>query len=423
MNEIICPLCNASSPEKALYCQQCSQPLRCQDCGANLLPIARACIQCGKLITGRSMRDQAQVGIGSIQPGYNRLKFHETSDGRDLDFMFSNEAIANIGDSLLSFIGTRPKGNNGSSVEHQQRNQTDLVEVSSEVSPLQPQLPATSSQAAQSIKSSEELIWKIFKKDDEGVLKLDITSLKATGKWDHIMRLVHLFLYAKMQLKEDEISRTEVYAFLNNLGLLDVHNIARFINKAQGISSNEDGTLRLTYEGRTLAQQYIADVFNDELTNSWPSSSDVRPVSNRTKKPIKKSGERRNGAETNIREWVTHHESQSLVKATSHNIIVSLTTQEKGLLSLYALNKVGIEKEVGTSLIKEFLYETFKVDVPEENLRKALVRASEAKRSFVNYRKGQGYRITPSGCEYIENKLKLKQPQDITAEINTRAKE
>ena len=423
MNEIICPLCNASSPEKAFYCHQCSQPLRCQDCGANLLPIARACIQCGKLITGRPLRDQIQVGISSIQPGYNHLKFHETSDGRDLDFMFSNEAIASIGDSLLSFIGTRPKGNNGSSVEHQQRNQSDLVEVSSEVTSLQPQLPAASSQSTLPKDSPEESIWEVFRKEEGGVLKLDITSLKASSKWDYIMRSVHLYLYAKMQLKEDKISRPEVYAFLDNIGLKDANHISQYINKAQGISSNEDGTLRLNYEGRKQAQQYIVDIFNDKLVDNWPTSSDTRPSSNRTRKAIKKNEEHHNNIETNIQEWVSHHASQSLVKAISYNNIVSLSSQEKGLLCLYTLNKAGIEKEVPISLIPEFLYKAYNIQISEDNLRRSLDRANEAKRSFVNYRKGQGYRITPSGCEYIENKLKLKQPQDITAEINTRSKE
>lgn len=419
MNEIICQHCNAQSPENAFYCQQCGQPLRCKDCRTPLLPTARACTQCGKLIPERSTNDQLHMGMSTVPPGYNIFNLHETPDVRDLGVVVSDVAIAHIGDFLPYLTGNRPKGyHHSSAVNHLSDEQTDLLEVPSPASSFQPQLPSASSQHDLSVGSPEVLIWEIFTKEDGGALKLDITSLKASGKWDYIMRLVYLYLYAKIQLKEDKTSRTEVYALLENLGLLDANNISRSISKAQGISSNEDGTLRLNYEGRKQAQEYITEVFNNDLPVGWLPSSDARPASNRTKKPAKKSGERRNDVDTNIQEWVTHNASQSLIKAIPHNNIVSLSTQEKGLLSLYTLNKVGIEKEVPISLIKEFLYEAFKIDVLEDTLRKALDRAGEAKRSFVNYRKGQGYRITPSGCDYLEEKLKLKQPQNATAVVN-----
>src|SRR5947207_9940229 len=54
MSETICPKCSASSPEQALYCQACSQPLVCRNCQAPLLPTAGACIRCGLLIPERS---------------------------------------------------------------------------------------------------------------------------------------------------------------------------------------------------------------------------------------------------------------------------------------------------------------------------------------------------------------------------------
>ncbi len=96
MSEILCPVCNAQSPENALYCQQCGQPLRCKDCGTELLPTAYACIRCGKLIPERSTTEQFQIGMNTVPPGYNRLKLHETPDVRDLDLIVHNDAIEHI---------------------------------------------------------------------------------------------------------------------------------------------------------------------------------------------------------------------------------------------------------------------------------------------------------------------------------------
>src|SRR5260370_41325714 len=98
MSEILCPLCNAQSPENALYCQQCGQPIRCKECGTELLPTAQACIRCGKLIPECSTNGQLQIGMHAVPPGYNGLKLHEPSDVRDVDWIVHNDAIGHIRD-------------------------------------------------------------------------------------------------------------------------------------------------------------------------------------------------------------------------------------------------------------------------------------------------------------------------------------
>src|SRR5258708_133692 len=191
MSEVICPRCNAQSPEIALYCQQCGQPLRCKNCNTALLPNARACIQCGQLIPERSDSEQFHIGMNVVPPGYNRLKLHETPDVREVDLTVSDEAIAKIGDFLPSFIGNRPKGWHDSSVDHQTQKQSDLVEVAPEIPSHHPQLPATSLQPALSRDSSKDPIWEIFRKQDGGALKQDIQKLKAPTKKDYLIRLTY----------------------------------------------------------------------------------------------------------------------------------------------------------------------------------------------------------------------------------------
>src|SRR5258708_33678382 len=125
------------------------------------------------------------------------------------------------------------------------------------------------------------------------------------------MRLSYHFPCAKKRPDEDKVSRSEVYTVVYNVSLKD-NNISRYIAQAHGISSDDDGTLRLNYEGRKQAQQYIADVFNLELTDSWPPSSDTRSTSNRSKKPSRKSSEQHSSVDADVAGWVSHEVTRTL---------------------------------------------------------------------------------------------------------------
>src|SRR2546428_8416011 len=93
MNEIVCLICNAQSPENALYCQQCGQPIRCHDCQEVLLPTAHACTKCGKQIPERAGNEHLSIGARSLPIGYNQLELHETLEGRDINVIVSNDAM------------------------------------------------------------------------------------------------------------------------------------------------------------------------------------------------------------------------------------------------------------------------------------------------------------------------------------------
>jgi len=350
------------------------------------------------------------MGIGSVPPGYNRFKLHETPELRDFDLTISNEAIAHLGDLLPSLVGTRPKGHNSSSVNNQPQKQSDLVEVITETISPSPQLLAASSQPTLEKNTSKDLIWEIFRRQDGGGLMQDISNLKASSKRDYTMRLVYLYLYANMQRDENNASRNEIYTFLDHAGLKD-SNTSTYISQAHGISS-EDGMLRLTYEGRKQAEQYIADVFNPDLADSWPSGTDTRATNTRIKKTSKKSSEQHSIIDANIASWVSHPKSKELVDALEHGGIVPLSLVEKALLALYSIYRTGYEQEVPLASIIKYLYDAFEVPMQSNSLSHALYVLRDektAKASYVNFRDGQGYKITPSGRKYIEDLLKLKQ--------------
>ena len=418
MSEIVCLVCNAQSPEDAHYCQQCGQPLRCQDCHVVLLPTARACIQCGKRIPERTGNEQLQVGMGVLPPGYNQLKLHETPDVRDLNVIVSNDAIVHIGDFLPSLVGTRPKGYQSSSGDHQSQKQPDMVEVTSELSPPQPQLPAAVTRSASSEHSSEQGIWEIFR-HHEGKLTQERLDLKAASKRDYIIRLAFLYIYARWLLNEERVLRDDVFRILDDAGVKDT-NRSRYISES-GIRSDEDDALRLSLEGRTRAQQYIAEALDSQRAEGWLPGPQTRPTNSRVKKSNKKSNEQHNETDAIIAEWVFHEETKALVDAIPHSTIVNLSTLDKALLALYGIYKAGTEKEVPVASIVEYLYKAFKVQVKAQTVSKKFYderKEKTSKASFFNFIDGQGYQITPSGREHIVNLLNLKKPSVVATEVH-----
>jgi Predicted amidophosphoribosyltransferases len=164
MSEIICPICNNQSPEQALYCQQCGQPIRCKDCRSALSPTAYFCIQCGKPVSERVSNDQPRqgIGIGVVPSGYNQLKLHETPEVRDIDLVLSNESIQHIGDLFPALFAAHLKGRCSNHTD-QQTQQPDVVEIMPNAS-SQPQLPAAVPQPANTSNDPQEnFIWKILK--------------------------------------------------------------------------------------------------------------------------------------------------------------------------------------------------------------------------------------------------------------------
>jgi hypothetical protein len=358
--------------------------------------------------------------MSNVPPGYNRLKLHETPDVRDIDLTVSDEAIAKIGDYLPAFIGNRPKGRHDSSFDQEPQKQSDLVEVAPEMPTSQPQLPAASLQPALSKDSFENLIWEIFRKQDGGVLKQDIQKLKALTKKDYVIRLTHLYLYAKYLLKEDIVPRADVYTILDGAGVRD-SNTSTYISQDNGISSDENDTLRLNYDGRQQVQQYISDVFNPDLPDGWLPGSDARPATNRTKKPSKKRNEQHKGVEPDVSKWVSHEVTRTLIDKAPHSTVDAMSIQNQALLALYGIYKAGTEHEVSVTSMAKYLYNAFEVQVDPQAISTAFYKARKGKApktSYVNFVEGHGYKITPSGREYIEELLKLKQPKAAPTEVN-----
>lgn len=408
MSEILCPNCNAQSPENALYCQQCGQPIRCKECGTALLSTAHVCIRCGKLIPERSTNGQFQIGVNTVPPGYNRLKMHETPDVRDIDLIVHNDAIEHIRDFFPPLVGNRPSGRRNNPINQQVEQQTDVVEMPSALPAPQPQLASTSSQAT----VSQEGIWQIFR-DRDGRLTQERRDLKATTKRDYIIRLAYLYMFARYRIGDENVPREDVFKILDEAGVKDTHR-STYINES-GIHTNENDNLWLTLDGRERAQQYIAEVLDPKLPEGWPKGAESHPASNRAKKPAKKGSEQHSSSDTEIARWISHETTKELARTITHSIIDTLTVQNMALFALYCLDKAGVTSEVQISQISQYLFLAFQIQVDRHNLPKPLAKAVDSKPALATYRKGSGYRITSSGIDYIEKLLKSKQAEYVPA--------
>ncbi len=404
MSEFVCPHCGIQPPENALYCQGCGHAVRCQKCHAVLLALARACTQCGNLITEAQPSNQFHSGTAMVPPGYNRLRLHETPNVRDVDLLLSDNAIEQIKDFLPPFINAR-SGINKHSDSQQESKQPDIVEAPPEVPPSQPQLPAASPQLGP---DRRQEIWQIFR-EHEGKIRQEISDLKAKGKKNYTIRLLHLYLYARLQLGEEKVPRSEVYEFLDDAGVRD-NNLSNYISRENGITS-EGCDLRLNQAGRNKAQQYIEDALKTDSAEGWYPGSATKSANRRTKRTSTKRSDKQKKSNSKIVDWTSHESTKLLADSIHHRSISTMNILNKSLFGLYGISKIEAIKGILPNTIAKYLYDVFQIHLSRDSIRKALIGATKKSPPYVSHLEGSGYRITNTGIEYIEDLIKQFQFQ------------
>lgn len=404
MSELICPHCQTKLAENAKFCHVCGQPVVCQGCNAPIQPAARFCNQCGKPLPDTVSIHLPSSGIG-IFPGYNRVKVDEIGPDYQYhsDMILSNEAIGEFRDAIPRTVRVRTSVSHHEAGENHQHDQGAVMEFPPDEVPAVPQLSAGSSQVAISATNDppETAIWKIFRKLDDGKLRQSIIKLKAANKKDYTLRLTYVFLYAKEILRVDKVPRTEVYEVLDDVSVKDT-NTGGYLSQDQGLRS-EENCLRLTTEARIRAEQYIADVFKPELEDGWYPG--IEASANKTQRPSGKG--KKSGDDANIERLVKHDETKALLALNLHSAITTWSVFDQALLGLYAIARTGMEQGIVPALISDYLHRAFLVQPKAISIGPILSRAVKNKSPYViTSPSGEGYRITPTGCEYIEKKLK-----------------
>ncbi len=140
-------------------------------------------------------------------------------------------------------------------------------------------------------------------------------------------------------------------------------------------------------------------------TRSKRRSGNEHHNANKAKRSTKKHSTLPDDKDAIVEKWVSHEETKALVSLIPHRILGKWTVLDQAILGLYGICKAGMKDEVAPSLIVNYLYDAFKVKVAGNKLRANLSYASK-NGLYINYQEGRGYCITPSGCEYIEEKLR-----------------
>jgi hypothetical protein len=413
MSETICPCCGASSPDDAMYCMLCGEPIKCKGCGAGILANARACIRCGKLVPERDGSAQRLAGAGLVPPGYNRLAVHEKNDSYsyDADFVFSDVFGQQTGASqVISQLGGFGERASPSRPIPQRTSRTPSVVEFTE-QPAVPQLAPGPDSAApfsteataskSSTMSAEERAIRTVYAEHDGKLTLQLSDLKAASQTDYTLRLAHMFIFARQILfGEQSTLRAEVYdvaGFAN----LPHDNVAAYLSRDSAIAKAGSGdALSLNLSGLEHARKCLMEIIDPAVPpGKWTPSAEAR-VAPRTRKAGKRGDAQLD--DDQMAAIKDHPETQTLVTDIPHERIAELSVLDKTIVALYGLKKAGREEEVYYGVIAQYLYSVFHVKVHVDAIRSSLRTAMSNHSIYVVHKEKEGYRITPSGENHVE---------------------
>lgn len=100
MADIICNSCNTSVFEKALFCYNCGQQLKCRTCQEPLVEGANNCIACGTAVVAGSLNSHNN----SLHPSINIIKLRENKDERVYEIEFTNEVGKEIKEVVADLL-------------------------------------------------------------------------------------------------------------------------------------------------------------------------------------------------------------------------------------------------------------------------------------------------------------------------------
>ena len=96
MEDVICSSCGTPALDKALYCYNCGNQLRCKGCHEAIVEGAKHCIACGLAIS--------ESNSPAVQKQINSIKFKENKDERFYEIEFTNDVGKEIKDVVADLL-------------------------------------------------------------------------------------------------------------------------------------------------------------------------------------------------------------------------------------------------------------------------------------------------------------------------------
>lgn len=255
-----CPICNQELPEGAKFCHKCRNQIVCQECGKALLKDASICVFCGSEIHTNNHSESI----------FNKVEFSEDANGRRFKAVFTDTTACNIVDVISPFIPTNKKVLISEHTEENDNN-TDIIAIDT--------IHAENPECEQPKQNTSSLLEKIFQIRDEQIL-LHEKRLKAQSKADYAGRLTLLFLLYKYNSGEKYIDRDILNSFISAQHLYD-GNYRKWLSRNKAMIDISNGKCSLCQAGIEKAEEYLSEVFDDNLTCKWtPGKSSSTSNSN-----------------------------------------------------------------------------------------------------------------------------------------------
>lgn len=237
-----CTYCKQEIPDKARFCPFCNKQIKCKICDEPLYPSSKICISCGSPIM-------------AVESSINSIEFSESKTTRSFKANFSDT----VGESVAGALGLIL--NNKMPTSSKKNLFLGGASVNSKVMP-----EVTDAVVTEIIDDDLVSMNKIFK-DNNGVVTLKETRLKAASKRDASIRLTLLFVYYQELKGKDEIVRSELTSVMNDASLND-SNWRHWLNN-NNLVGIKDNKVEIKAPGREKAKEIMAEVLNSEIEDKW----------------------------------------------------------------------------------------------------------------------------------------------------------
>lgn len=249
-----CNFCEEKVSDRANFCPNCKNQIKCLSCSEVLEKDSDICIICGE-------------EKKSQEKNHNTIEFQETKKTRSFKASFSNEVGNSIGEALgiilmnkrgislneKKILDALPQDKSGQS-DSDTIEDTDYTEV-----------PNTS--------NKKDKVFDIFN-ESGGNLTLLETRLKATSKRDYGIRLAIIFLYYKLLKGIAKVDRNDLNSIMKDASLYD-GNFRYWLTNTNLVGVHED-VIELKAPGRDKAKEFVAEVYDDSKIDKWKLGSPAR---------------------------------------------------------------------------------------------------------------------------------------------------
>lgn len=376
-----CQFCGKELPDNARFCHKCRKQIVCAHCGETLLLDAAICVVCGN-----------DIASSASNHSMNEIEYSRSDNSEKFSAKFSDTTAGNV---VQTFVALKKQSLHDVPYQEIQAlpsvEKVELKEDNHSSDSISEVINSTPTDAVNLAN-----IGKIFT-DKNGNIILKEKRLKSKTALEQSYRIALLFIYYQKLHGQEDVKRTDVNTMISN-EKLQLSNFRTWFTKNQKYFIINNGDISLSPEGVECAEQILAEVFDDTISNSW-SPSNNKSQKNSASNKSTKSNTPQIVKELNL----VPKDKDSLSNFMGRYKYNSKSNPTVCLLFIYYLTKVCSLTNINQNHIYT-CYKEMKIAVPN-NIYQCLSDASHRKGWFENV---NNLRTTVTGENEVELKMKKK---------------